>query len=51
MGVIGQDKASWQTEDLPFKIVIRLLEHVAECTILREEVDYGKNPLSTWLDW
>jgi hypothetical protein len=26
MGVAGQEKVSWQTEDLPFKIVILLLE-------------------------
>jgi hypothetical protein len=29
LGIAGQDKASWQTEDLPFEIVILLLEHVA----------------------
>jgi hypothetical protein len=29
MGVAGQDKVSWQTEDLFFKIVILLLEHIA----------------------
>jgi len=29
MGITGQDKVSWQTEDLPFEIVHFLLEHIA----------------------
>jgi hypothetical protein len=29
MGIAGQDKATWQTGDLPFKLLIPLLEQLA----------------------